>query len=58
MEGRLHFGQAIFLLFAGIAGALNALAGGGSFISFPALFSKNAKAWPPRFSVTYEDSPS
>jgi uncharacterized protein len=33
-----HFGQAIFLLFAaGIAGALNALAGGGSFISFPAL---------------------
>jgi uncharacterized protein len=34
----LHFGQAIFLLVAaGIAGALNALAGGGSFISFPAL---------------------
>src|SRR5271166_4519340 len=34
----LHFGQAIFLLFAaGIAGALNALAGGGSFISFPVL---------------------
>ncbi len=34
----LHFGQAIFLLFAGgVAGALNALAGGGSFISFPAL---------------------
>jgi uncharacterized protein len=34
----LHFGQAIFLLFAaGIAGALNALAGGGSFIAFPAL---------------------
>jgi uncharacterized protein len=34
----LHFGQAISLLFAaGIAGALNALAGGGSFISFPAL---------------------
>jgi uncharacterized membrane protein YfcA len=33
-----HVGQAIFLLFAaGIAGALNALAGGGSFISFPAL---------------------
>ncbi len=33
-----HFGQAIFLFFAaGIAGALNALAGGGSFISFPAL---------------------
>ena len=34
----LHFGEAIFLLFAAvIAGALNALAGGGSFISFPAL---------------------
>jgi len=34
----LHFRQAVFLLFAaGIAGALNALAGGGSFISFPAL---------------------
>jgi uncharacterized membrane protein YfcA len=34
----LHFDQAIFLLFAaGIGGALNALAGGGSFISFPAL---------------------
>lgn len=34
----LHFGQAICLLFAaGVAGALNALAGGGSFISFPAL---------------------
>jgi uncharacterized membrane protein YfcA len=35
---RLHFGQSVFLLVAaGIAGALNALAGGGSFISFPAL---------------------
>jgi uncharacterized membrane protein YfcA len=34
----LHFDQAIFLLFAaGIAGALNAFVGGGSFISFPAL---------------------
>ena len=34
----LHFGQAIFLLLAaGMAGALNALAGGGSFVSFPAL---------------------
>ena len=34
----LHFGQAIVLLFAAvIAGGLNALAGGGSFISFPAL---------------------
>jgi uncharacterized membrane protein YfcA len=34
----LHFARAIGLLFAaGIAGALNALAGGGSFISFPAL---------------------
>ena len=34
----MHLGQAIFLLCAAaIAGALNALAGGGSFISFPAL---------------------
>jgi uncharacterized protein len=34
----LHFGQAIWLFFAaGIAGVLNALAGGGSLISFPAL---------------------
>lgn len=34
----LHPGQAICLLFAaGIAGVLNALAGGGSFISFPTL---------------------
>lgn len=34
----LHLAQAIFLLLAaGIAGTLNALAGGGSFISFPAL---------------------
>jgi hypothetical protein len=34
----LHLGSAIFLLLAaGVAGALNALAGGGSFISFPAL---------------------
>ena len=34
----LHFSQALFLLLAAaIAGALNALAGGGSFISFPAL---------------------
>jgi uncharacterized membrane protein YfcA len=38
MRMDLHFGQAIFLLIAaGIAGALNAVAGGGSFISFPAL---------------------
>jgi uncharacterized membrane protein YfcA len=34
----LQIGQALFLFFvAGIAGILNALAGGGSFISFPAL---------------------
>src|SRR5580700_2760624 len=33
-----RFSQAVFLFFiAGIAGILNALAGGGSFISFPAL---------------------
>jgi uncharacterized membrane protein YfcA len=38
MDMGLQFGQIIFLLIAaGIAGALNALAGGGSFISFPAL---------------------
>src|ERR1700693_5446637 len=35
---KLQIGQALFLFFvAGIAGILNALAGGGSFISFPAL---------------------
>src|SRR5216684_1855171 len=34
----LHFGQVLFLFFAAcVAGTLNALAGGGSFISFPAL---------------------
>jgi len=34
----LHLKQAIILLFAGvIAGALNAVAGGGSFISFPLM---------------------
>jgi uncharacterized membrane protein YfcA len=34
----LHLSQAIFLFFAAaIAGTLNALAGGGSFVSFPAL---------------------
>jgi uncharacterized protein len=34
----LHLSRAVFLFFtAGIAGILNALAGGGSFISFPAL---------------------
>ena len=34
----MHLTEAIFLFFAaGIAGTLNAVAGGGSFISFPAL---------------------
>jgi uncharacterized protein len=34
----LHFGQILFLFLAAcVAGTLNALAGGGSFISFPAL---------------------
>ena len=34
----LQISQALFLFFvAGIAGILNALAGGGSFLSFPAL---------------------
>jgi len=35
---RVHFSQPLFLFFAAlIAGLLNAVAGGGSFISFPAL---------------------
>jgi uncharacterized membrane protein YfcA len=35
---RLHFSHPVFLFFAAlIAGLLNAVAGGGSFISFPAL---------------------
>jgi hypothetical protein len=35
---RLPFSEVLFLFFAaGIAGTLNAIAGGGSFISFPAL---------------------
>jgi uncharacterized protein len=34
----LHLKQAILLLFTGvIAGALNAVAGGGSFLSFPMM---------------------
>jgi uncharacterized protein len=34
----LHFREVVFLFVtAGIAGVLNAIAGGGSFISFPAL---------------------
>jgi uncharacterized protein len=42
---RLHFSQVIFLFFAaGIAGALNALAGGGTFISFPALLAAGVPA--------------
>src|SRR5271170_8067650 len=35
---RSHLTQAVFLFFAaGIAGTLNAVAGGGTFITFPAL---------------------
>ena len=35
---QLHFSQAVFLFFAAvIAGTLNAVAGGGTFVSFPAL---------------------
>jgi uncharacterized protein len=42
---RLHFGRAIFLFFAGgIAGTLNAVAGGGTFISFPALLATGLPA--------------
>ncbi len=38
MALQLHFSQAIFLFFAAvIAGTLNAVAGGGTFVSFPAL---------------------
>jgi len=41
----LHLRQAIFLLFAAaISGTLNAVAGGGSFISFPALLSTGIPA--------------
>lgn len=43
----LHFTQAILLFFAaGIAGVLNAVAGGGSFISFPALLFTQVPAVP------------
>lgn len=41
----LHPGRAIFLFFAAaIAGTLNAVAGGGTFISFPALLSTGVPA--------------
>jgi uncharacterized protein len=41
----LHLGQAVFLFFAAaIAGTLNAVAGGGTFISFPALLSTGVPA--------------
>ena len=40
MALRLHLGQAVFLFFAAvIGGTLNAVAGGGTFITFPALLS-------------------
>ena len=36
----MHFGEAIFLFFAAaVAGTLNAVAGGGTFVSFPALLA-------------------
>lgn len=45
MALRLHLSQAIFLFFAAIiAGTLNAVAGGGTFISFPALLSTGMPA--------------
>jgi len=41
----LHFSQAIFLFFAAvIAGTLNAVAGGGTFLSFPALLATGVPA--------------
>src|SRR5271167_4329225 len=41
----LHLSQAIFLFFAAvIAGTLNAVAGGGTFISFPALLATGVPA--------------
>jgi uncharacterized membrane protein YfcA len=41
----LHLSQAIFLFFAAIiAGTLNAVAGGGTFISFPSLLSTGVPA--------------
>ena len=45
MSLQLHVSQAIFLFFAAvIAGTLNAVAGGGTFISFPALLSLGVPA--------------
>ena len=42
---RLHLSQAIFLFFAAvIGGTLNAVAGGGTFISFPALLATGMPA--------------
>ena len=42
---RSHLAQAVFLFFAaGIAGTLNAVAGGGTFISFPALMATGIPA--------------
>jgi uncharacterized protein len=43
----LHFSQAILLVFAAaIAGTLNAVAGGGSFVSFPVLLLTRVPAVP------------
>ena len=45
MALRLHLSQAIFLFFAAvIGGTLNAVAGGGTFITFPALLSTGIPA--------------
>jgi len=42
---RLHLGQAIFLFLAAvIGGTLNAVAGGGTFLTFPALLSTGVPA--------------
>jgi uncharacterized membrane protein YfcA len=50
----LNLHQAIFLFFAGVAGgALNAVAGGGSFITFPALLFTGVSPVPANATNTF-----
>jgi uncharacterized protein len=50
----LHFHQAIFLFAAGaLAGALNAVAGGGSFIAFPAILFTGVPPVPANATNTF-----